>query len=665
MTYFELAQHAADVANADLGTNNIDPHWIYAQWQHESANFTSRMATENNNFGGVTQVEPNGEENRMTNSNLYAMMFDSPEDYADYFGHYLAKYAENGIGEASNVDEYLASLQNGGYFTSDDNSGGHYYSGVHSYLDGDFIDKVATYSGAYGSKHPYVMPDEPKMKQVYGFWDEFYNKFVNAEVDSGSVSAVRNLWVNFTNADTINKGLYASFGESDYRPSQDDIDLVQKGLEGDSIAQNYVLTHASNRQTLLALLAMKQEDRARAEKVDNMDYGLSSVGTILGSVLDPSILLAFVPGANVGTIAGIAAKASKVRGLVSLGGKLINQNRAARMATQALTSMVSAGADRFVANRWGGFTPDYATSMTFAGVLGAIGGAIAKSGGGEMARRLDMTKRGLEEETTRLAIGVTPRMEAKPNAQAALAKDMMDDFAQEGTDIDLHYKERAAKAAAEKAELEREPEIAQEGAGLEGQFRKDTITADNIKNDVSKEAAENKGTPTLDMGSKTVEPNPPISPSGAVENINKLADVTYHDLVEPNSITDTLIKNGQLFILTEAKARKWAARYGVELDPNAKAFSLPGLGVSVLIREKINKRNLTGVVMHEAGVHMALRNMIEPKLYQEILDIVKDRMEHSTNKEWLRATRNAATCVEVLYQDLSLPDSYLAKCAVP
>lgn len=648
MTYFELAQHAADVANADLGTNNIDPHWIYAQWQHESANFTSRMATENNNFGGVTQVEPNGEENRMTNSNLYAMMFDSPEDYADYFGHYLAKYAENGIGEASNVDEYLASLQNGGYFTSDDNSGGHYYSGVHSYLDGDFIDKVATYSGAYGSKHPYVMPDEPKMKQVYGFWDEFYNKFVNAEVDSGSVSAVRNLWVNFTNADTINKGLYASFGESDYRPSQDDIDLVQKGLEGDSIAQNYVLTHASNRQTLLALLAMKQEDRARAEKVDNMDYGLSSVGTILGSVLDPSILLAFVPGANVGTIAGIAAKASKVRGLVSLGGKLINQNRAARMATQALTSMVSAGADRFVANRWGGFTPDYATSMTFAGVLGAIGGAIAKSGGGEMARRLDMTKRGLEEETTRLAIGVTPRMEAKPNAQAALAKDMMDDFAQEGTDIDLHYKERAAKAAAEKAELEREPEIAQEGAGLEGQFRKDTITADNIKNDVSKEAAENKGTPTLDMGSKTVEPNPPISPSGAVENINKLADVTYHDLVEPNSITDTLIKNGQLFILTEAKARKWAARYGVELDPNAKAFSLPGLGVSVLIREKINKRNLTGVVMHEAGVHMALRNMIEPKLYDEILGIVKDRMEHSTNKEWIRATRKATSPEEAL-----------------
>lgn len=647
MTYFELAQHAADVANADLGTNNIDPHWIYAQWQHESANFTSRMATENNNFGGVTQVEPNGEENRMTNSNLYAMMFDSPEDYADYFGHYLAKYAENGIGEASNVDEYLASLQNGGYFTSDDNSGGHYYSGVHSYLDGDFIDKVATYSGAYGSKHPYVMPDEPKMKQVYGFWDEFYNKFVNAEVDSGSVSAVRNLWVNFTNADTINKGLYASFGESDYRPSQDDIDLVQKGLEGDSIAQNYVLTHASNRQTLLALLAMKQEDRARAEKVDNMDYGLSSVGTILGSVLDPSILLAFVPGANVGTIAGIAAKASKVRGLVSLGGKLINQNRAARMATQALTSMVSAGADRFVANRWGGFTPDYATSMTFAGVLGAIGGAIAKSGGGEMARRLDMTKRGLEEETTRLAIGVTPRMEAKPNAQAALAKDMMDDFAQEGTDIDLHYKERAAKAAAEKAELEREPDVAQEGASLTGetQFRKTDPTVERSAADVSREESDNANG-YAPMEQKTVEADQ--AKPKPVQGLQEAATKAYNDLVEPDSITDRLIKNGQMFILTEAKARKWAAHYGVTLDPDAKAFSLPGLGVSVLIRERINKRNLTGVVMHEAGVHIALKQMLEPKIYNKVIGIVKARMEHSKDKDWISATRKATSPEEAL-----------------
>jgi hypothetical protein len=514
-------------------------------------------------------------------------------------------------------------------------------------MAGDVIDNFVTPSGAYGMTHPFARPNLPEAQKVYGFWDEFYNKFMNQFVDQGSVSAVRTAWANFVNRDSM-----AEWAMSDYKPSQEDIELVQKGLEGDSIAQNYVLSNAHNRKTLLELLAMKQEDRDRANSVDNMDYGLSSVGSILGSVLDPTILLAFVPGLGVGTIAGIASKAAKVRSLISLGGKVINEHRAAKIAANALTSMVYAGADRFAAQRWGGFTPDYATAMTFGGILGAIGGAISKSGGGEMARLLDNNKKRLEEETVRVAIGATPHMEAKPNAQAALAKDMMDDFTQEGTDIDLHYKERAAKAAAEKAELEREPDVAQEGASLAGdfQFRKDAVAPEQISGgkDFSKEVKQNENTTTGIPQQKPFETEAPISPTGAVENLNNAADVVYHDLVEPNSITDTLIKNGQLFILTEAKARKWAARYGVQLDPNAKAFSLPGLGVSVLIREKINKRNLTGVVMHEAGVHMALRNMIEPKLYDEILGIVKDRMEHSTDKEWIRATRKATSPEEAL-----------------
>ena len=514
-------------------------------------------------------------------------------------------------------------------------------------MAGDVIDNFVTPSGAYGMTHPFARPNIPEAQKVYTFWDEFYNKFMNQFTDQGWVSGIRTAWSNFVNRDSM-----AELAMSDYRPSQEDIELVQNGLEGDSIAQNYVLSNAHNRQTLLALLAMKQNDRARAEAVDNMDYGLSSVGSILGSVIDPTIALAFVPGLNGATLMSMAAKAAKVRSLVSLGGKVLNESRAARIAANALTSTVYAGTDRFLAQRWGGFTPDYATSMTFAGILGAIGGAISKSGGGEMARLLDNEKKRLEEETTRVAIGVAPHMEEKPNVQAALAKDMMDDFAQEGTDIDLHYKERAAKAAAEKAELEREPDIAQEGASLEGdfQFRTDAVSREQVNGgkDFSREAKENVSTITDIPQRKPFETEAPISPTGVVENLNNSADVVYHDIVEPNSITDTLIKNGQLFILTDAKARKWAARYGVQLDPNAKAFSLPGLGVSVLIREKINKRNLTGVVMHEAGVHMALRNMIEPKLYDEILGIVKDRMEHSTDKEWIRATRKATSPEEAL-----------------
>lgn len=509
-------------------------------------------------------------------------------------------------------------------------------------MAGDPLDKLGNYAGAYGAKHPGLRPNDPQAKKVYGFWDEFYNKFMNQLVDQGTVSAARTLWANFVNADSM-----AEWAKSNYRPSQEDIDLVQKGLEGDSVAQNYVLTNAHNRKTLLELLAMKQADRERAKEVDNMEFGLSSVGSILGSVIDPSIALAFIPGLNGASLINIATKAAKARTVISLGGKTlsINTAKAAKMAANALTSMVGAGTDRWAAEKFGGFHPDYATTVTFAGILGAVGGAIGKAGTGEMARRLDMTKRGLEDETTRLAIGVTPRMEAKPHVQDALTKDMLDDFAQEGSDIDLHYAERAKKAAAEKAELEREPDIAQEGASLAGetQFRKADPTIEKATKDVSKEEADNANG-YAPVAQKTVE-EPTPKP---VQDLHEVATKAYNDLVEPDSITDRLIKNGQMFILTEKKARKWAAHYGITLDPDAKAFSLPGLGVSVLIREKINKRNLTGVVMHEAGVHIALKSMLEPKIYNKVIGMVKARMASSKDKDWIEATRHATSPEEAL-----------------
>lgn len=586
----------------------------------------------------------------------YAMYADDPNDWspdmqelaahkmaAEYIQNYGYRNAaiawQGGEGAIGHEDWSDGNMTTGEYADT-------VMANMQSYMNGDFIDKAVTPSGAYGSKHPFVMPNDPQQQKVYGFWDEFYNKFMNQFVDQGAVSAVRTGWANFVNRDSM-----AELGMSDYRPSQEDIELVQKGLEGDSIAQNYVLSNAHNQKTLLELLAMKQEDRARAQAVDNMDYGLSSVGSVLGSILDPTILLAFVPGANMGTIAGLASKVAKVRSLVSLGGKVINESRAAKIAANALTSMAYAGADRFAAQRWGGFTPDYATAMTFSGLLGALGGAIAKSGNGEMTRALDLTKRGLEEETVRVAIGATPRMDAKLHVQDALTKDMMDDFAQEGSDIDLHYAERAKKAAAEKAELEREPEVAQEGTALEGnvQFREDAVTPEDIKGDkdVSREVTENKSPGYEPMAPKTVD-TAATNPSEAVQALQDTTTKAYHDLVEPNSITDTLIKNGQMFILTEDKARKWAAHYGITLDPDAKAFSLPGLGVSVLIREKINKRNLTGVVMHEAGVHIALKSMLEPKIYNKVINIVNTRMRHSKDKDWINATRNATSPEEAL-----------------
>jgi hypothetical protein len=582
----------------------------------------------------------------------YAKYADDPDDWSpeqqELAAHrmaaeYIEKYGYRNAAIAWNGGEGAIGHED---WSDGNRTTGEYADAIMARLQeimaGNVIDKFVTPSGAYGMTHPFARPNIPETQKVYTFWDEFYNKFMNQFWDNGATSALRTAWSNFVNRDSM-----AEWAMSDYRPSQEDIELVQKGLEGDTIAQNYVLSNAHNRQTLLDLLAIKQNDRARAEAVDNMDYGLSSVGSILGSIFDPTIALAFVPGLNGATLIRMATKVAKIRSLVSLGGKVLNEHKAARIAANALTSMVGAGTDRFLAQRYGGFTPDYATAMTFGGLLGAVGGAISKSGGSEMARLLENEKKRLEEETTRVAVGVAPHMEEKPNVQASLAKDMMDDFAQEGTDIDLHYKERAAKEAAEKAELEREPDVAQEGASLEGdpQFREADPTIEKATADVSREEADNANS-YAPMKQKTVEADQ--AKPKPVQDLNEVATKAYNDLVEPDSITDRLIKNGQLFILTEAKARKWAAHYGVELDPDAKAFSLPGLGVSVLIREKINKRNLTGVVMHEAGVHIALKSMLEPKIYNKVIGIVKDRMEHSKDKDWIDATRKATSPEEAL-----------------
>lgn len=580
----------------------------------------------------------------------YAEYADDPDDWSPEQQELAAhRMAAEYIKKYGYRNAAIAWLDGEGGIGHEDWSDGHITTGeyadaamsrLQAIMAGDPIENFVTPSGAYGSKHPFVMPKDPQAQKVYGFWDEFYNKFMNQFVDQGSVSAVRTAWANFVNADSM-----AEWAKSDYRPSQKDIDLVQKGLEGDSIAQNYVLSNAHNRKTLLELLAMKQADRERAKEVDNMSYGLSSIGSILGSIADPTIALAFIPGLNEATIISLATKAAKARAVISLGGKTINMAKAAQMAANALTSMTGAGVDRWAAQKWGGFHPDYATTMTFAGLLGAVGGAMSKIGNGEMARHLDMTKRNLEDETTRLAIGVAPRMEAKSHVQDALTKDMLEDFAQEGSDIDLHYAERAKKAAAEKAELEREPEIAQEGASLAGetQFRTADPTIKKATQDVRKEASDNANG-YAPMEQKTME-EPTPKP---VQGLKEVATKAYNDLVEPDSITDRLIKNGQLFILTEKKARKWAAHYGVTLDPDAKAFSLPGLGVSVLIREKINKRNLTGVVMHEAGVHIALKQMLEPKLYNKVIGMVKARMASSKDKDWINATRHATSPEEAL-----------------
>ena len=92
----------------------IRPEWIYCQWAHETGDFTSALCTGYHNLGGLTQAEAN--DTPQPDGSYYYKQFGSYEDYADYFGHYLTFYREDGIYDAQTLDDYVRALKHGGYF---------------------------------------------------------------------------------------------------------------------------------------------------------------------------------------------------------------------------------------------------------------------------------------------------------------------------------------------------------------------------------------------------------------------------------------------------------------------------------------------------------------------------------------------------------------------
>lgn len=117
--FYGLAEDAAQAA-ADRGVTNIDPRWIYAQWYHESNGFTSALATNNHNLGGLTQEEVN--DTPQPDGGNYYINFGSFEEYAMYFGHYLRGYIDGGVDQATTLAEYITALKNspsGEYFGDD------------------------------------------------------------------------------------------------------------------------------------------------------------------------------------------------------------------------------------------------------------------------------------------------------------------------------------------------------------------------------------------------------------------------------------------------------------------------------------------------------------------------------------------------------------------
>lgn len=109
-----LNEYYWNLANVSAEISGLNARFIYSQWVHESAYFSSDLAIEYNNLGGLTQEAPN--DTPQPDGLNYYMQFATPEDYADYFGRYLKLYAEDGIYDANDIPGYAAALKHGGYF---------------------------------------------------------------------------------------------------------------------------------------------------------------------------------------------------------------------------------------------------------------------------------------------------------------------------------------------------------------------------------------------------------------------------------------------------------------------------------------------------------------------------------------------------------------------
>ncbi len=116
---WNAAQYASARAKEKFGYD-ISPELIYKQWAHESGgtNFDSENVRYNNNFGGLTQVEPNGEENKQRDGNNYYRHFSNVWEYADaYVDDFIKYYPE--ISGTKNEREFAGVLKKYGYFGDD------------------------------------------------------------------------------------------------------------------------------------------------------------------------------------------------------------------------------------------------------------------------------------------------------------------------------------------------------------------------------------------------------------------------------------------------------------------------------------------------------------------------------------------------------------------
>lgn len=172
------------IASAIAQRTGLPANLIWAQLAHESDNFSSQLAREDHNYGGIT------------NSDGSYRHFDSDEDFVDFMANYYPKYKENGLYDARNADEWASALKDGGYFTADL---GEYEGGMKRHLaDAGLPDGAMPGDNIKGEAASVGIPDLDTLLGNADAGDDFTKGFyqgaadyiLNTAVDEDAISAV-------------------------------------------------------------------------------------------------------------------------------------------------------------------------------------------------------------------------------------------------------------------------------------------------------------------------------------------------------------------------------------------------------------------------------------------------------------------------------------------
>ena len=291
--------------------------------------------------------------------------------------------AKNGNGDEESIQSYVSTQwanyqRNGGVATG-------------GYLNGLGAADLDNYGNDRSQMQKVFTTDDiPKERS---WWDRLSDNYWEHSLNQGIDSTARHIW---SWAATLSRGNAVGIPgfSKKYQPTQQDIDYVQKLLPGDTEAQNYVLNSAYSVDHMYMLAAMKKEDYDREQRIAQ-DASFfegdiaGGLGALAGDIFDPATIAAIAATGGLdapevleakGAMTGLNALA-KLKTIGRLGTTFYKlspfaEGTLSRVAFSAVKGATAMGFDRYLAQQFGGFKPNYATNMMMGAALGSAGDAF-------------------------------------------------------------------------------------------------------------------------------------------------------------------------------------------------------------------------------------------------------------------------------------------------